>query len=40
MLGPGKTGIKLPKMPAIIHTKPTIKSNTSIKLFLVFLETN
>jgi hypothetical protein len=38
MLGPGKTGRKLPKMPIIIHTKPIVRSNTSINYFLVFLK--
>jgi hypothetical protein len=30
MLGPGKTGIKLPKMPIIINTKPIIRRSKSI----------
>jgi hypothetical protein len=38
MLGPGKTGRKLPNRPIIINRKPIIKSNKSIKYFLVFLK--
>jgi hypothetical protein len=38
MLGPGKTGRKLPNKPIIMNRKPIIKSKRSIKIIFSIFE--